>query len=621
MAANKSIGRLVMDMVANTAGFTKNINTAKNGLRASAKSMKNDIGLITGALKTVVSIAALKQGLDYFDRIDSALKRIKVSTTSTTIASKNLQDIAWQAYKSMPGSIDSASNAVIALSNYTNTTEASMLEATKTALAYSKVLGQDVSESVKSVSQSLNSWGIDTKHTQEAMDLFYKISVATGMSVQDIGKYMGDQGSELKKAGMSYKEAAIFMGELERGGINVRKSMAGLARAFTVIAREGDTSFVGGFAKLNKEIKEARRQEDALLIATKYFGTENARLFTDIFRNGNIEFDKLKDKIDSITSVLGAEGETRTLGDNFSNVIKGLGDQSVAIMESLKDSFVKLETPLKVLVGVISVLVSALNTSIGEIGNLFSKEGLNKILDRATGAYRDIFKSTDIGDLDNTEYKLPDYYALGEGDIGYSSALDQSGKSDTSELSAFAKKWEEIKTSIADSKSTLSNEFTSFFTDTIQGTKGMSEAFQDMATSIINSLAKIAIQKSIVDPIIDSVFKFFNLSTTTDGATSSTSSATSTGTSAAGGSVSGNNPYLVGEFGPEIFTPETNGNITPNKALLGNNLNFSFSVAADTPSAVEAKFAALVNRFNQQVPSIVANAMSSGGTISRKLRR
>ena len=42
------------------------------------------------------------------------------------------------------------------------------------------------------------------------------------------------------------------------------------------------------------------------------------------------------------------------------------------------------------------------------------------------------------------------------------------------------------------------------------------------------------------------------------------------GFAANGGPVKGGKPYIVGEKGPELFTPGVSGNITPNHALGGS---------------------------------------------------
>jgi len=64
---------------------------------------------------------------------------------------------------------------------------------------------------------------------------------------------------------------------------------------------------------------------------------------------------------------------------------------------------------------------------------------------------------------------------------------------------------------------------------------------------------------------------------------------------AVGGPVSGNQPYLIGEQGPEIFVPSTSGNIIPNNQLTkgsgGGSATYNFTVnlpSANTPEVIAA---------------------------------
>ena len=68
---------------------------------------------------------------------------------------------------------------------------------------------------------------------------------------------------------------------------------------------------------------------------------------------------------------------------------------------------------------------------------------------------------------------------------------------------------------------------------------------------------------------------------------------------AMGGPVAGGQSYIVGEKGPEIFTPGQSGHITPNNQLgAGTNVNVSFNITAfDSQSATSA--------IAEQAPTIV----------------
>ena len=59
------------------------------------------------------------------------------------------------------------------------------------------------------------------------------------------------------------------------------------------------------------------------------------------------------------------------------------------------------------------------------------------------------------------------------------------------------------------------------------------------------------------------------------------------GARASGGSVSGGSSYLVGERGPEIFTPSGGGMITPNSAIGGNTITVNVQ-GADPQAVVRA---------------------------------
>jgi hypothetical protein len=60
------------------------------------------------------------------------------------------------------------------------------------------------------------------------------------------------------------------------------------------------------------------------------------------------------------------------------------------------------------------------------------------------------------------------------------------------------------------------------------------------------------------------------------------------GTRANGGSVMGGGTYIVGERGPELFTPGTSGTITPNNALGGGGANITVNVNGGDPNQVVA---------------------------------
>jgi hypothetical protein len=78
------------------------------------------------------------------------------------------------------------------------------------------------------------------------------------------------------------------------------------------------------------------------------------------------------------------------------------------------------------------------------------------------------------------------------------------------------------------------------------------------------------------------------------------------GKKAAGGPVTGGSTYLVGERGPELFTPTSSGNITPNGAMGGNTI--TVNVNGGDPNQVVAALQRWV-RDNGAIPMTTTTAI------------
>lgn len=145
------------------------------------------------------------------------------------------------------------------------------------------------------------------------------------------------------------------------------------------------------------------------------------------------------------------------------------------------------------------------------------------------------------------------------------------------------------------------NSFTNTLADIVTGGKA---DFNDLANSIIRDLARIQIQRNITDPLLkagtgmlDGLFKGSSGPEQLSGPTDSgggffDSISNFLGFKADGGPVSANGSYVVGERGPELFTPDVAGNITPNHALGGTSVtsvnHFHIDARSDQASIMAA---------------------------------
>ena len=68
---------------------------------------------------------------------------------------------------------------------------------------------------------------------------------------------------------------------------------------------------------------------------------------------------------------------------------------------------------------------------------------------------------------------------------------------------------------------------------------------------------------------------------------------------AVGGSASAGRPYIVGERGPELFVPGSNGNVVPNNAMGGNTYQITVQAGVGDPRAIGQQIVEYVKKFEQ----------------------
>ena len=111
-----------------------------------------------------------------------------------------------------------------------------------------------------------------------------------------------------------------------------------------------------------------------------------------------------------------------------------------------------------------------------------------------------------------------------------------------------------------DIANTIQDGIVSAIDGAIQGTRTLGEVAQSVLSSITSTLIQAGVN-SLLGGLFPNIFG-----------------------KAKGGPVSSRTPYLVGERGPEIFTPSGSGMITPNHLMGGGSTNIVVNVDASGSS-------------------------------------
>ena len=164
--------------------------------------------------------------------------------------------------------------------------------------------------------------------------------------------------------------------------------------------------------------------------------------------------------------------------------------------------------------------------------------------------------------------------------------------------------------SIADE---IGSSFASAFTAAIQG----GQSLGDILKSLVKDMVAMATKMLVLDPLLKS------LRTAIAGSSLGQSIiGTLAGLPgrALGGPVSANSAYIVGERGPELFIPNSSGNIVPNGASSGTTVNQVINVTTGVAQTVRAEIMSLMPQIVGAAKAAVADAKLRGGSYAMAMR-
>lgn len=154
-------------------------------------------------------------------------------------------------------------------------------------------------------------------------------------------------------------------------------------------------------------------------------------------------------------------------------------------------------------------------------------------------------------------------------------AIENGGSTLNSSLADYKSASEEILSTANEAFTKLGDDLA---TALLEGGDIMS-SFKDLFKEIIKEMIAQALKLAVIQPILNAILGPFGFGATLSGGSFSIGKLTTP--KAVGGPVMKNKPYLVGEMGPEIFTPLGSGTITSNASSnLGGGQAVTYNINA-----------------------------------------
>lgn len=409
-----------------------------------------------------------------------------------------------------------------------------------------------------------------------------KFSDATGLAVEDASKMIeaaGDIGVPVDKL-----EGAI--GRLNRT-IGADPDKVRDLGVDLVYLKDGSLDVNETFLNTIDRIKAIKDPAEKAKVAAQLLG----KGWQDMAELIELGADDLRASLDSVDDSKIIDKEEVEKAKNYR-----------AAMDQLKDSFEKMAINLG----------ERLIPKVAELLELLAK--LPELLRGSGGVVEDVFSTEEMAAMgDETAITRLELERLAEMYGGYYASRVQGAKDDTYKLEQQMLDLEAATSATDEAFEKLKGELK--LEGAVLDAKEMLQQLQDKAVEAFNGAdgALSEYEQSLIDAKLK-VLDLAEMITLTDsqknqirvlvdtgdleraiglidiigagGYTPELNAMRFRGARAAGGPVMGGGTYLVGERGPELFTPGSSGSITPNGALGGNTINVT--VTSADPNAVVA---------------------------------
>jgi len=184
---------------------------------------------------------------------------------------------------------------------------------------------------------------------------------------------------------------------------------------------------------------------------------------------------------------------------------------------------------------------------------------------------------------------------------------------------ALLKQLTPLEKQMNDLAKSLENNMTNAFMSMVDGTMSVKDAFKSMAASIIKDLYKVYVLKKLIGGYSTSVGTGGERIVESSGIVGAIGTALNGG-KANGGPVAAGGSYLVGERGPEIFTPGIGGGtITPNSqsGLGGVTIVQNINVSTGVQQTVRAEIRQMMPQIADSAKGAVLDAKRRGGSYGK----
>lgn len=284
------------------ANESDDLKDATDEVAESAEKASGGFTVMKGALSDLVSkgITAAVDGMkklakatyDAWKEYDNGADAIIAATGATGEQADELMDVYKEVSKNVAGDLGDIGVAVGAVNTRFGIAGDQLEQTTEQFLKFAEINGTDVKTAVDSVQTTMAAWGLEVKDTSALLDTLNKAGQDTGTSVDAIASALSVNAPALQEMGMSVSDAAFFLANLSKNGVEASDVMGGMKKALANAAKEGKP-LDKAMTEVEESIRNAKDSTQAITIASELFGAKAGPAIATAVRDGRLSFAQL----------------------------------------------------------------------------------------------------------------------------------------------------------------------------------------------------------------------------------------------------------------------------------------------------------------------------------------
>jgi MFS family permease len=307
---------IVAKLRADTKDFVTGLRNGEAATQSFSTRMTNlskVVALGGVALVAVGGAALYKLG----ETFDEAYDNIRVSTGKTGEALEGLQGDMKAVAGAVPASFNDASTAISEFSKRLGLTGAPLQTLSSQVLELSRITDSDLKGNIDAVAKVMLNFGVGTEEQSGKLDLLFRASQASGVSVAELAGTMSGAGIVLRQVGLDFNQSAAFIATLAKAGVDASDVMPSLTKALKSAADSGKDAGTM-FRETFDAIKNGSDPIAAATLSMEVFGSKGGAKFAAMIREGKLSFEEMTAAISGGgDTIMGASADTQDFAEKL----------------------------------------------------------------------------------------------------------------------------------------------------------------------------------------------------------------------------------------------------------------------------------------------------------------